>query len=139
MVADPRRTVKADSAADSAAIVTARMNRGMSRRSCQSAPDKSNRSLEATSGSPRPGRSAQTSAVPRAAGPRTREPEIGEDPLHDGRVIDRGHQLHSPGAARTTQDVQVESPAYQLEHTLAAVFRSTYASATSAPRDGPTW
>lgn len=27
--------------------------------------------------------------------------------------------------------------AYQLEHTLAAVFRSTYASATSAPSDGP--
>ena len=61
---------------------------------------------------------------------------MGEDPLTDGRVIDRDKDLHSPGAARTTQDAQVERMAYQLEHTLAAVFRSTYASATSAPRDG---
>jgi len=38
---------------------------------------------------------------------------MGEDPLHDGRVIDRGNRLHSPGAARTTQDGQVERMAYQ--------------------------
>ena len=31
------------------------------------------------------------------AGPRTREPEMGEDPFDDGGVIDRGNQLHSPG------------------------------------------
>jgi len=46
----------------------------------------------------------------RRAGPRAREPERGEDPLNDGRGIDRGHPLPSPGAARTTPDVQVDSP-----------------------------
>jgi hypothetical protein len=33
---------------------------------------------------------------------------MGEDPLNDGRVIDRGNRLHSLGAARTPQDVQFE-------------------------------
>jgi len=31
---------------------------------------------------------------------------MSKNPLNDGRVIDRGHQLHSPGAARTRQDLR---------------------------------
>jgi hypothetical protein len=34
---------------------------------------------------------------------------MGEDPLNDGRVLNRGDELHPPGTARTTQDVQVET------------------------------
>jgi hypothetical protein len=30
---------------------------------------------------------------------------MGEDPLDDGGGIERGHQLHPPGAARTAQDI----------------------------------
>ncbi len=71
------------------------MTRGISRRSCQSAGDKSNRSLEAASGRRPPGRSAQTAI---------REPEMGEEPLDDDGVVDRGRQVHPPGAARTAQD-----------------------------------
>jgi hypothetical protein len=42
---------------------------------------------------------------------------MGEDPLDDGGVIDRGHQLHPPGAARTAQDIQGEGPAHQRSAT----------------------
>jgi hypothetical protein len=38
---------------------------------------------------------------------------MGEDPLNDGRVVDRGDELHSSGATRTAQDVQVERSAHQ--------------------------
>ncbi len=38
---------------------------------------------------------------------------MGEDPLNDGRVVDRGDELHSPGATRTAQDVPVERSAHQ--------------------------
>jgi len=37
----------------------------------------------------------------RRAFPGARESEMGEDPLNDGRVLDRGDELHPPGAART--------------------------------------
>ena len=33
---------------------------------------------------------------------------MGEDPLDDGEVIDRGHQRHPPGTARTAEDIQAE-------------------------------
>ena len=33
--------------------------------------------------------------------PRTGQPEMGKDPLNDGRVLDRGDELHPPGTART--------------------------------------
>ena len=36
------------------------------------------------------------SGKPRGAVPHTWEPEMGEDPLNDGRVVDRGHALHPP-------------------------------------------
>ena len=39
---------------------------------------------------------------------RAGELEMGEDLLNDGRVIDRGDELHPPGAARTAQDIQIE-------------------------------
>ena len=38
---------------------------------------------------------------------------MGEDPLDDDGVIDRGHQLHPPGTARTAQDIQAEGPAHE--------------------------
>jgi hypothetical protein len=41
----------------------------------------------------------------RRAVPGARESEMGEDPLNDSRVLDRGDELHPPGAARTAQDV----------------------------------
>ena len=34
--------------------------------------------------------------------PGARESEMGEDPLNDGRVLDRGDELHPPGTAWTT-------------------------------------
>src|SRR6266542_4874351 len=45
--------------------------------------------------------------------PGARESEMGEDALNDGRVLNRGDELHPPGAARTAQDVQVEGTAHQ--------------------------
>jgi len=45
--------------------------------------------------------------------PRTGQPEMGKDPLNHGRVVDRGDQLHPPGAARTAQDAEVEGAAHQ--------------------------
>ena len=45
--------------------------------------------------------------------PGARESEMGEDPLNDGRVLDRGDELHPPGPAWTTQDVQVERAPHQ--------------------------
>jgi len=44
----------------------------------------------------------------RRAFPGARESEMGEDPLNDGRVLDRGDELHPPGAARTAQHVEVQ-------------------------------
>jgi len=38
---------------------------------------------------------------------------MGEDALNDGRVLDRGDELHPPGTARTAQDVQVESSVHE--------------------------
>ena len=37
---------------------------------------------------------------------------MGKDPLNDGRVIDRGDELHPPCTARTAQDIQVQGPAH---------------------------
>ena len=45
--------------------------------------------------------------------PCSRQPEVSEDPCDNGGVVDRGDQLHPPGAARAAQDVQVECPAHQ--------------------------
>ena len=44
--------------------------------------------------------------------PCSRQPEVSEDPCDKGGVVDRGDQLHPPGAARAAQDVQVECPAH---------------------------
>lgn len=49
----------------------------------------------------------------RRAVPGARESDMGEDPLNDSRVLDRGDELHPPGAARTAQDVQIEGAAHQ--------------------------
>jgi hypothetical protein len=101
------------------ARVTALMTRGISRRSCQGARDKANRRLEAANGRRPSGRSTRTATVARApgtcsrgmsggTGPRTRVPEMGEEPLDDGVVIGRGHKLHPLGTARTAQEIQAE-------------------------------
>ena len=47
----------------------------------------------------------------RRAGLRTRKPK--EDPLDDGGVVDRRHQLRPPGTARTAKDIQAEGAAHQ--------------------------
>jgi len=41
------------------------------------------------------------------------QPEMREDPVNDGGVVDRGDQFHAARAARTAQDIQVEGPAHQ--------------------------
>jgi hypothetical protein len=45
---------------------------------------------------------------------------MGEKPLNDDRVLNRGDQLHAPRAARTMQDVQVKGAAHQQTDTDAA-------------------
>jgi hypothetical protein len=101
----------------------ARMTRGISRRACQSAQDKSNRNLDAASGRSTgalhpdlrgrpayrhrlqgqvregrlPGARRSTGGRRPSVGPRTRKPEMGEDPLDDDGVGDRGHRLHPSG------------------------------------------
>ena len=59
-------------------LVIARMTRGLSRRSCQSARDKSNRSLEAASGRRPPGRCGQTVSGARRQSPRARREILGD-------------------------------------------------------------
>ncbi len=118
---------------------TARINSPLiSLRCCQRASGRSNRGLHARDGSLPPRERAAAGQTSAAAGarhgldgeagecqllgswldfgtwrlrtfPGTRESEMGEDPLNDGRVLDRDDELHPPGASRTTQDVQVES------------------------------
>jgi len=46
----------------------------------------------------------------RRAAPRARESEMSEDSLNDGRVVDRGDELHPPVAARSAQDIDVTAP-----------------------------
>ena len=56
---------------------------------------------------------------------------MGEDPLNDGRVLDRGDELHPPGTAWTTQDVQVErAPLQGLEGLLPGGSRGATNTAT---------
>jgi hypothetical protein len=64
--------------------------------------------------------------------PRVRQLEMGEDPLNYGRVLDRGDEMHPPGTARTTQDVQVERSAH--ERSPRPVARPL---AAATPRPGP--
>ncbi|MBI1728212.1 MAG: hypothetical protein HYR50_13200 [Candidatus Rokubacteria bacterium] len=59
----------------------------------------------------------------RRAFPGARESETGEDPLNDGRVLDRGDELHPPGAARTAQHVEVKGPDDPVEHARLRVAR----------------
>ncbi len=41
---------------------------------------------------------------------------MGEDTLDDDGVIDRGHQLHPPGAARTAQDSKPKARRISAAH-----------------------
>jgi len=41
---------------------------------------------------------------------------MGDDPFNDGRVLNRGDELHPPATARTTQDVQLERSAHERRH-----------------------
>jgi hypothetical protein len=131
------------------------------RRSCQSGDARSNRGLESQDGSPPRDHQApagQTSTAAAASGtrldghagecrlfgscrshgpwrlrvvPRARQPEMGEDPLNDGRVLNRGDELHPPGTAGTTQDVQVERSAHERRPRPVA-----WRTCASAPRLG---
>src|SRR5207249_6017380 len=50
-----------------------------------------------------------------------RQPEVGEDPADDGRVLDRRQHDHPPAAPRTGQHVRFEGPAHELRPVVALV------------------